>query len=331
VSSISSFAHLSLYEREQIAIFKALGFSLREIGRRLGRSHSSISRELRRNNRPHPMMKGYASIQAHRQACDRKKISGKRPRLKQPAIQNFVKKMIRLGWTPEIVASQIKRVFPGYSLCHEAIYQYIYSDWQAGIRYLPRRHKQRYPRTFSRKYRVKKLFANRVNIKSRPEAANNRNEFGHWESDSIESRQSRAIINVLYERKSRFVKLSLVSDKKAACTENAIKEQLKRLPQQARQSITYDNGTENGNYEQIEKELSTQSYFCDPYKSWQKGGVENTNGLIRRWFPRGTDLAKLAPSQLNEVAFWLNTRPRKCLGFKTPLEVFLKFCGAIAC
>ena len=276
-------------------------------------------------------MTGYVSSHAHRLAAKRKKFAARRSRLKCESIRQYVRSMLSFGWTPAIIASLIENAFPGQQLSHEAIYQYIYADWPYGIRYLPRRHKQRYPRTFSRKRCGKAIFKNRVSIQERPEHINNRSEFGHWESDSIESRQSSAIINVLHERKSRFVKLSLVANKQAVSTENAIRKQLEKLSQNARKSITYDNGTENGNYEGINIALGTKAYFCQPCQSWQKGAVENTNGLIRRWLPQGTDLAKIGQEQLDHIAFWLNTRPRKCLSFKTPLEVFLNNCGAIAC
>lgn len=323
-----SFSHLSLYEREQINVYKQQGKSLRAIGELLKRDHSVISRELKRNNQPHAMMTGYIGKYAHHQAKDRKKESGQRPRLKDKRIRDYVHQQMKLGWTPEIIANKVSDVVAGWSISHEAIYQYIYAEWTEGIGYLARRHAKRYSKKYTRK-RGKSMIPNRVSIDQRPKAINERWRVGHWESDSIESGHSTVIVNVAYERKSRLVKLTRLENKTAELTKEALINQLVVFPKKVRRSVTYDNGSENYYHEQINQQLGTKSYFCNPYHSWEKGGVENMNGLIRRFIPKHMDLANVTQAALDTIENLLNTRPRKCLNFKTPTQVFLKACGAI--
>ncbi len=315
-----SFSHLSLYEREQLFVYKQQGKCLREIGRLLDRDHSVISRELKRNSNPHEHMRGYIGTLAHQQAKDRKKNSGKRPRLKHADLQKYVQEKMKIGWTPEIIASQVSVVFQGFSISHEAIYQYVYAQWPEGIIYLPHSRKKRYAKRYSnRKNRAP--IPNRTDIDLRPEKATNRKEVGHWESDTLESDRSRVVYNVIEERVSRLVKITGLENKKAASTKEAVIKRLASLPKKARKSITYDNGSENYYHQEINSVLKTKSYFCKPYHSWEKGAIENTNGLIRRFIPKKTDLANFSQEQLDQIEYLLNHRPRKCLGFKTPYQV----------
>lgn len=323
-----SFSHLSLYEREQLFVYKQQGKSLRDIGRLLDRDHTVISRELRRNSNPHEQMRGYIGSLAHQQAKNRKRRAGKRPRLKHSEIRQYVQEKMKIGWTPEIISNQISIVFKGFSVSHEAIYQYVYADWLEGIICLPRCHKKRYAKRYSnRKNRAP--IPNRTDIDLRPSKATNRKEVGHWESDTLESDQSRVVYNVIHERLSRLVKITRLENKKAALTKEAIIKRLQSLPKKARKSITYDNGSENYYHQETNSSLKTKSYFCKPYHSWEKGAVENTNGLIRRFIPKKTDLAQFTQEELDHIEYLLNHRPRKCLGFKTPYQVFIELTGAI--
>jgi transposase, IS30 family len=322
-----SFSHLSLYEREQIFVHKRLGKPIREIARLIGRNHGTVSRELKRNAKPHPLMSGYVGSLAHEQARSRKSISGKRTRLKDPRIRDYVVQQMKLGWTPEIIAHTINDVFKDLSISHEAIYQYIYSDWEEGINYLPRKHSKRFIKGYKHR-RNRCQIPNRVGIEQRPEKINQREEIGHWESDTVESDQSRVVINVVKERLTRFVKITRLENKTAALTKDNLIKKLGSLPQHLRKSITYDNGSENYHHEQVNTAINTKSYFCQPYHSWEKGAVEQVNGLIRRFIPKKTDLALFSQEQLDHIEHLLNHRPRKCLNFKTPQEVFLKLCGA---
>jgi transposase, IS30 family len=322
------YSHLSLYEREQLFVYKRQGKSRREIAKLLKRSHSTISREIRRNSQIHPLMTGYLGSSAQLQAKKRKAQAGKRDRLKDQKIRDYVKQQLKIGWTPEIIAHYVKKVFLGLSVSHEAIYQYIYHDWPEGIVYLPRKHAKRLFRGYKNS-KNRCPIPNRTDISKRPARVNGRKVFGHWESDTVESDQSRVVINVIKERRSRYVKITRLENKKADLTSQAIISRLKKLPNKARQSITYDNGSENYYHEKVNQVLTTKSYFCQPYHSWEKGAVEQINGLIRRFIPKKTDLSKFSQADLDYIEKLLNDRPRKCLKFKTPNEVFLKFCGAL--
>jgi IS30 family transposase len=323
-----TYSHLSFYEREQIFVYKRQGKSQSEMARLLNRHPSTISREINRNSQPHEMMRGYVGLFAHRQAKDRKIKAGQRPRLKDDNIRAYVKQQMKIGWTPEIIAHYVKKIFKGLSISHEAIYQYIYHDWPEGVEYLPRKHTKRLGKGYKHS-RNRCPIPNRIDIKKRSKKINERKVFGHWESDTLESDQSKVVINVIKERKSRLVKMTRLETKKADLTKQSIIDRLRILPNKARQSITYDNGSENYYHEQVNELLKTKSYFCQPYHSWEKGAVEQINGLIRRFIPKKTDLAKFSQEQLDQIENLLNHRPRKCLGYKTPLEVFLKFCGAL--
>lgn len=321
---MASYQHLDLSERAKIKVLKLQGLTNRGVGKALGRSHTSIGRELARNDRGHPQMSGYVPELAQALADNRKSEVSRRPRLKSQAVRDFVHKKLLLRWTPEQI-SAVSQKMTGTAISHEAIYQYIYNDYREGIFYLARSHKQRYPRKFSKKSRAPKI-KNRIDIELRPEEINQRKTFGHWESDSIVSQSGASAINVILERLSRKVFIKKTLDKTAESTKQAILSSLSNLPPMARQSITYDNGSENYYHEDINSELQMSSYFCKAYHSWEKGAVENMNELIRRYIPKKTNLDTITEHQLKMIETQLNSRPRKCLGFKTPEKTFLSYC-----
>jgi transposase, IS30 family len=164
----------------------------------------------------------------------------------------------------------------------------------------------------------------------RPEVINNRLEIGHWESDSIESKGRKSGLNVLLERASRLVQITKLSSKKSIDTFHAIEKRLSSFPEIYVKSITYDNGPENAKHLQVNDAFKCDSYFCQPYHSWEKGSVEQVNGLIRRYLPKGTDFSEIHYSKIKEVELALNNRPRKCLNFRTPIEVYTQKCGALS-
>ena len=210
------------------------------------------------------------------------------------------------------------------SIHHEAIYQYIYHrqnpDRLARINLLRRAHKKRRNRGIGRKVRKTKI-PNRISIDMRPKSVENRRSYGHWEGDSLISRKSKAALNTLSERKSRLVLITKLHRKGAAETNKAIIARLKKLPAHGRQTLTLDNGTENAKHELLAAKLGIKCYFAHPYASWERGTNEHINGLIRWYLPKGTDFRMIAPEQIARIEYLLNSRPRKCLGYKTPLEV----------
>jgi IS30 family transposase len=187
-----------------------------------------------------------------------------------------------------------------------------------------RGHRKRKSKGIGRKERKTKI-PNRIPIEERPVSVESRSRFGHWEGDSLVSRKSLAALNSLVERKSRLLFLSRLERKSAELTKDAVLQRLQGLPEKARRTLTLDNGTENAQHEAITDAIGMQCYFARPYASWQRGTNESVNGLVRRYFPKGTDFSKITDVQVAKVESLINNRPRKCLGYKTPLEVASAF------
>jgi IS30 family transposase len=320
----TTYSHLTAEEREEISILKAQGSSLREIGKVLKRHPSTISRELK-TNAP-PVHKGYyRGHKAHERATLRNQVSHQRPRLKNAIIRTYVTEKLGLGWTPEQIAGALAREHARQCISYEAIYQYIYIQHPELIPYLPRSHKKRWKRGQSRKHR-KAHIPNRVPIQDRPRSIEKRMHSGHWESDTMVSRQGTAALLVLVERKSRYTVIEKLTHKTAQETTSGIVDSMAAFPLHLTRTITYDNGSENTQHETVNMLLGTRSYFCNPYHSWEKATVENTIGLIRRFFPKKTNLDQLTNTDVRCAEILLNKRPRKCLNYKTPLEVFSNEC-----
>jgi transposase, IS30 family len=316
------YKQLSQEEREHIAYLLSEEKSLGDIAKSLGRNKGTISRELARNSAPE--YRRYTPCRAHARACERKITANTHERLKNNFIRQYVRDGLKKGWSPEQIAGRIRIDHPGYSVNHEAIYQYIYHpqnpDRVEMINLLRRAHKKRTNKSIGRKVR-KAAIPNRISIETRPRSIENRNRYGHWEGDSLISRKSKAALNTLAERKSRLVLITKLPRKGAAETNKAVINRLKMLPANGRQTLTLDNGTENAKHELLSARLGIKCYFAHPYASWERGTNENLNGLIRWYLPKGTDFSKITPEQIARIEYLLNSRPRKCLGYKTPLEV----------
>lgn len=316
------YKQLSQEEREHIAYLLSEGNSLGDIAKSLGRNKGTISRELARNSAPE--YRRYTPCRAHARSCERKIAANTHERLKNDFIRQYVRDGLEQGWSPEQIAGRIRIDHPGYSVNHEAIYQYIYHpqnpDRVEMINLLRRAHKKRRNKSIGRKVR-KTTIPNRISIEARPRSIENRNRYGHWEGDSLISRKSKTALNTLAERKSRLVLITKLPRKGAAETNKAVINRLKKLPANGRQTLTLDNGTENAKHELLSARLGIKCYFAHPYSSWERGTNENLNGLIRWYLPKGTDFSKITPEQIARIEYLLNSRPRKCLGYKTPLEV----------
>jgi len=313
-----TYEHLSIHEREQIAIYKGQGKSLREIARLLGRDPSTVSRELRRN--APPVYTGYYSgYRAHQRARLRNRQRHRRPRLKNDTLRHFVEEGLRTGWSPEIIAGRW-RLETDTLISHEAIYQWIYHEARCLIGCLARAHRKRKNRASWRKRRCH--IPGRVSIYERPAHVATRRQFGHWETDTMISRASSPVLQVTVERKTRYTIVKKLRKRNPRQMSDALVKALRRYLSRARRSITYDNGSENVEHARTNRLLGTRSYFCEPFHSWERGTAENTIGLIRRFFPKKTDFSIVSLAAVQSVQDWLNNRPRKCLGFRTPAEVF---------
>lgn len=323
------YTHFSIEEREAIQRMLWDRCSVRFIARQLGRSHSSVSREINKNIPPNE--RRYTPRLANERALLRRKSRGRTDRLKNDAVRRYVVRGLKAGLSPEQIAgTSLKTV--GLSISHEAIYQYVYAQIHAGghgylkpgkedLRgFLKRRHKRRAKKGMRKGQRVFKQKA--PSIETRPKAVNAKSRFGDWEGDTIESKRgSKTGLNSLLERKSGFVLLTYLPDKTAETTSGAMIGRLKQLPKRLRRTLTTDNGSEMQNWQAVETATGMKVYFAHPYSSWERGANENVNGLVRWYFPKGTDFALVSDAEIRQVEYALNTRPRKRLGWKTPLEV----------
>ena len=320
------YTHLSFAERTCIYWWLKDRISIREMARRLGRHHSTVSREMRRNL-------WYANTEYFPSGAQkiyewRLRRRAKRLRLKSDFTRNYVVERLKAGWTPELIAGRLRRQYPEHAVCHEAIYQFIYKEQPALHQLLPRKHKKRREK---RPYRKSvSAIKNRVSVQHRPPRANSRTLLGHWESDSVISSCRKLALNVLIERKSRLVHISLMKEKTAECNHQTIVKRLNNYSPKLVRSITYDNGTENTSHQKTNQSLKTKSFFCEPYHSWEKGSVEQVNGLIRRFIPKGSDFNSISSNDINRIEKLLNNRPRKCLNYQTPYEVFRNLSGALS-
>jgi IS30 family transposase len=314
------YQHLSKEERDMITVLKAKDYTLGDIADELGRDKSTISRELQRNA-PEIHKGYYLSHKAQERARSRWVSSHHRPRLKNQEIRDYVEKNIKAGLSPELISGRWRLGHPGSKISHEAIYQYIYEDRTDLIKYLVRAHKKRKRRGYSRKHKRSHI-PNRIPIEERPAIAGKRVRVGDWEADTVVSKKSTAALQVLGDRASRLVKIRKIKHTTSEAARKAITEVLGSYPIELRQTITFDNGHENVEHERINEKLGTDSFFCNPYHSWEKGTVENLVGLIRRYLPKGTNFAKISDDRIAEIEHVLNSRPKKCLGFRTPLEAF---------
>ena len=290
-----SYKHLLLAKREKISIWKAKGLSLRKIAKRLGRNVSSISRELKRNAPPRRPGR-YLPARAHARATLRNQISRNHLRLKKPELRRYVLRKLRQGLSPEQIAGEVDQEKSKISISHEAVYQFIYRV-KLGISFPSSFHRKRLRRWHSHNHRKSHILPQRVSITLRPAIVKTPDEYGHWEMDTMISRQSKASILVMVERKSRLVKLAWLPQKSAPNTRMAINRRLGQFSKGLRRTITYDNGSETVEHLQVNAVLGARFLLCMPFHSWEKGTVENTNGLIRRFYPKKTDFANITPAQ----------------------------------
>lgn len=315
------YRQLTEEDRQRIEIWLETGLNASEIASKLGVHRSTISRELKQPNTPN----GYHALSAQvRHETARDKCRPQR-KIEETSLFSYVVKKLRKGWSPEEISGRIEREIKEEkrpardAIHHETIYRFIYES-EYGKReklyeYLRRGKKHRTKKYGRRSQR--ETIPNRVFIDDRPMEVGLRTTVGHWEGDSIIYPYKEAI-NSLLERKSRYTILTKLTRKTAENTKVAVTE---ALSDHYCASLTLDNGTENTKHEAIAQALNAKTYFCHPYHSWEKGSVENMNGCVRRYFPRGKSIQAVTQADLDDVAFELNHRPRKILAYATPAEV----------
>ncbi len=320
-----SYVQLTSEERYVIYHLKLFKLSLSEIGRRLGRSPSTISREIKRNGPLYPAWV-YWHEAAHGKALARRAKPRHQRKYELPALRRAVQAGLAQDWSPQCVAGRLRRDHPTNEDMHvstETIYRWIYRDaTQGGSLFKTLRHGHRRRRRQCRYGTGRGLLAGRVSIHDRPDCVATRQRFGDWEGDTVEGRKGSGHIATHVERKSRYLIAAKLSDKSAAVTEKAVTGAYHRIPKSLRKTLTLDNGKEFARFKQIERDTGLQIYFADPYAAWQRGANENTNGLLRSYYPKGANLNDLTDESLAITIRKLNHRPRKCLNYQTPHEVF---------
>lgn len=318
------YVHLTSFERGRIQALREEGKSMEYVAEQLGRNVSTIQRELTRNRSKN----GYDAQKAQRRYEQRRKACRPTKKLDYRPLWDYLIARITTGWTPEEVSGRLALAYPddpGMRMSHEAIYQAIYIDARLHflIGHLPQARPKRRKRGQGKTRRGPSI-PNRVGIEERPDVVEDRSRYGDWEGDLIVGANQQGFLVTLVERKSLLVRIRKVQSRQAEEVAAAVIEMMLDLPISWVKTITFDNGPEFAQHERIAEVLPLDVYFADPYASYQRGTNENTNGLIRRYLPKGTDFTDISQDYLDHIAEELNNRPRKKLGYRTPNEVFLQ-------
>jgi len=316
---------LSLSEREELSRGIVAGYSIRAIAAALGRSPSTISRELCRNGgREH-----YRANQADQATWDRARRPKRCKLVTNPALAHIVARQLKLLWSPHQIAGWLKRRYPddeNYQVSHETIYRTLFIQARGALKkellqHLRRTRGMRRSRHHTQKTADHGRIKDTVSIRERPAEAKDRAVPGHWEGDLLIGTNNSQIAT-LVERNTRYVMLARVKGKDSETVINALIKQAHKLPRELYKSLTWDRGKEMADHKRFTLDTDIKVYFCDPQSPWQRGSNENTNGLLRQYFPKGMDLSKVHQNRLNAVARRLNERPRETLNFETPAERF---------
>lgn len=310
-----------------IAPMRTLGWSIRAIATQLGRAPSTISRELRRNS---DGTGAYAGYWSHRDA-QRRCQAGRPSCLTSGALAEYVQEKLRCRWSPEQIAHRVRLDYPHASamrISHQTIYMWLAVDHRTGgawCRYL--RHHRRRRKRHGSGPRAPRI-SGRVSLADRPAIIAHRGRIGDWEGDLVVGRGQRGFVATHVDRRSRFLLAVKVARRTAATVTEATRKLLCPLLPQARQTLTVDNGSEWAMFPRLQRTLGVRVYFAAPYAAWERGTNENTNGLLRDYFPKQTDFSTVTAHQLASVVEELNNRPRKCLAYRTPAEIFAWVPGA---
>jgi IS30 family transposase len=315
------YQHFTLEEREVIAIGLAKSESCSQIARELERHHSSVSAEIARNS----FDGSYTPSKAQALADDRRRESKSPWKMEEPKIAKYVKDHLKRQWSPEQIAGRMKAENPKdpqMRISHETIYGWIREDKQHGgkwfkqLRQGKRKRRKRYG-TSENRGRIK----GRVDIDLRPKEVDEKQRFGDWEGDTVEGAKGSGYLTTMVERKSQYLVLGHSKTKRASAIRRVIIHDFRRHGDLPCETVTLDNGKEFAEHKQLGESLGGDIYFAKPYHSWERGLNENTNGLLRQYFPKGMDFRKITRYQLKKVERELNARPRKTLDYRTPQEV----------
>ena len=304
-------SHLTFEERQFLYRLTRKGVSKAEIARLMSRDRSTVYRELNRNTG----RRGYRPKQAQRLA-DARRLSCRHPcKMDDPDVHQYVEEKLATRWSPDQIAGRVRRDFPRQRrrwLSRQTIYNWINhhaTQWQSLLRRGGRPPEKRGKLTDC------------VTIEGRPDIINRRRRYGDWEGDTIVGKGRCSALVTLVERKSGYARIGRVDDMKAATTTRVAQRRMKDLPVRLRRSVTFDNGKEFAEHHKLTQTIGLEVYFALPYRSWQRGTNENTNGLLRQFFPKGTDFTRISHREVARVEQLLNERPRRRHDYRTPFEV----------
>lgn len=320
---MKGYKQLSLLEREKIFGWRKEKISFREIGKRLGRPHTTLIREYVRNAK---YGQSYIPCVAERRAKKRLSKQRQQASWKGPEIYLYVREHLqeeRYRWSPEQIAGRLSVDHPELHICHETIYQAIYARENKKLKlwqYLTVKRQKRMKKGGRHVHRDSRI-PEAVSIDKRPKIVERRQQIGHWETDNVIGKQTdKTALSVTVERKIKLTLLSKLTAKTADEKTKKLFLRMVQLPEHLRKTMTADNGSENTNHKEITSSLDMAVYFCHAYHSWERGTVENTNGRIRKFIPKGMSMDQISEKDIATIELRLNNTPRKCLGFKTPYE-----------
>lgn len=326
---MSQYRRLSMHEREDISLGLAQGKSRRDIAAMLGRDPSTISREILRNNYNYCRYR-YRASRAQSMARRKARIPRKKRKLDtNERLRQFVFEHLNRRWTPEQIAKRLRKLYPmdkSMQISHESIYSYLYL-WPRGelrkivLKCLRRAHK--YRRVYGKGRPRNEAIQDFISIEERPKEVADRIIPGHWEGDLLMGHNNASALGVLVERTTRMIFLVRLENKDAQTVRIAFARKFKHLPPGLKRSLTYDNGQEMAQHKLFTKNTRIQVYFAHPHSPWERGTSENTNDILRQFFPKGINFNKVSLGEINKVQNMVNDRPRKILDFSTPHEVFV--------
>lgn len=326
------YKHLSPKEREEVFDLSQQGYKKSEIASLMKRARSTIGREIRRNsvsierrfNNSPKKKKHYLPDRAQGKYEERRRKAKTAYPLKNPFIYTYTHEHLKIGWSPEIISGRLKIEYQ-QKISHECIYQYIYGKnaKEKGHRlweYLPQKHKKRWKKHGRKGKRV--LIPNRIDISQRPAIVDKRERIGDWEGDTIFGKGKGSALGTFNDRKCKRIIIEKLKRKTAAEMKKAGFRAFKTIPKEFKLTLTFDNGPENVCHEKISRKTGLNIYFARPYHSWERGSNERGNGLIRRYYPKGTSFDDISERQIKLVQELINNRPMKCLNWKTPNEIY---------
>lgn len=318
-----AYQRLNYEERILISIRLKERWDYQSIADELRRSKGTISREIRRGSIEVSGVWVYSAAAAHQRASDQSQLSHRKPLvLEQDGMLKFVIQKLRKRWSPKKISTWLKRK-KDMSVSHETIYQYIYVQAKGELKKelisLLRQHK---PKRQKRAQVTEKrgIIPEMISIEQRPEEVADRSVPGHWEGDLIIGKDHQSALGTLVERSTRYLLLVHLESKDAESVRLAFAKKLRSMPKDLKRSLTYDRGKEMAQHKQFTISTKMKVYFCHPHSPWQRGTNENTNGLVRDFFPKGTDFNKVSKQEVSKIQRWINERPRETLNDKTPIE-----------